>query len=86
MEPSLYILRQMIQNPLEYDPTLCMKESRETEKKEVINYKASLWQSQFEKRLTQLLEEIFNPDEPFRQTEDKFNACRFCQFSTFCGM
>lgn len=86
VEPSLYILRQMIQNPLEYDPTLCMKESRETEKKEVINYKASLWQSQFEERLTQLLEEIFNPDEPFRQTEDKFNACRFCQFSTFCGM
>jgi hypothetical protein len=38
---------------------------------------------EFEKRLHTLLEEIFNPDEVFDQT-DKEEACKICPFTGIC--
>lgn len=40
--------------------------------------------AEFEERLRGLLEEIFNPEVPLRQTDDP-NGCGFCKFTRICG-
>lgn len=39
---------------------------------------------EFEQRLKEKIEEIFNPDKPFVQAEDE-SACKFCNFWRICG-
>ena len=38
----------------------------------------------FESKLSELLSEIFNTDQPFDQTEDE-RRCMFCDFKGICG-
>ena len=38
---------------------------------------------EFETLLGELLDELFNPSIPFRQTEDE-NACTYCDFKLLC--
>ncbi len=43
----------------------------------------SLYETEFRERLVQLLQEIYNPNEPFTQTE--FNSrCAYCDFKRLC--
>lgn len=85
IEPSLYILRQMIQDPNGYDASLYQSQEK-NDKQPIMDYRGSTWQKNFEDRLSSLLEEIFDEHIPFRQTTDKFSNCHFCQFATFCGV
>ena len=41
---------------------------------------------EFTDQLTQLLGEIFNPDVPFRPTEDRSRTCQYCDFRMLCGI
>lgn len=83
IEPSLYILRQMVQDPSLYESSLFLKENTSL-KKEIQKYPNSEWQKTFEQRFSNLLEEIFDEKIPFRQTKDTYNSCRYCQFAEIC--
>ena len=39
---------------------------------------------EFSRQLTALIEEVFNPDEVFKQTED-FSKCSICPYATICS-
>ena len=39
---------------------------------------------EFEKKLAELINEIKNPDMPFKQTEDLDN-CTYCEFKVMCN-
>ncbi|MBT7995493.1 MAG: hypothetical protein HN691_11500, partial [Bacteroidetes bacterium] len=41
-------------------------------------------QSEFESHLKLLLQDIFNPDVSFRQTEDK-KKCEYCPYKGICN-
>ncbi len=51
------------------------------EKEEVTDVSSLL--NEFESRLKLLLEEIFNPQEVFDQTDD-FETCKFCPYREIC--
>ena len=63
-----------------YSPVIEMGEPRQP-KIPVNNF--SLFEDDFRNRLQTLLEEIYNPEEPFMQTEDK-GKCEFCDFRALC--
>ena len=63
-----------------YSPVIEMGEPRQP-KIPVNNF--SLFEDDFRHRLQTLLEEIYNPEEPFMQTEDK-GKCEFCDFRALC--
>ena len=44
----------------------------------------SLLEKEFRERLQQLLHEIFNPETPFRQTENRPDNCKYCDYKQFC--
>lgn len=44
----------------------------------------SVFAEEMDKRLKSLLDEIRNPEVPFRMTEDS-NNCEWCDFKTICG-
>lgn len=39
----------------------------------------------FRQRLNMIINEIFNPDIPFKARPDEENACRYCHLSDLCG-
>ena len=41
-------------------------------------------ETEFRKRLQQLLHEIFNPETPFSQTENRPDNCKYCDYKQFC--
>ena len=43
----------------------------------------AFYEDEFRERLQTLLQEIYNPEEPFTQTEDK-RKCEFCDFRELC--
>lgn len=63
-----------------YSPVIEMGESRQP-KQPVNNF--AFFEDEFRERLKALLEEIYNPQEPFTQTEDK-KKCGMCDFCALC--
>ena len=63
----------------DYNPTVQMGKGKE--KTYVDDF--SLYEREFRERLTALLEEIFNPDTSFNQTED-VSKCEYCDFKDLC--
>ena len=63
-----------------YSPVIEMGEARQP-KIPVNNF--AFYEDEFRERLQNLLQEIYNPEEPFTQTEDK-RKCEFCDFRDLC--
>lgn len=64
----------------EYSPVIEMGEPRKP-KVPVTDF--SQFEAEFREHLQRLLEEIFNPAEPFSQTEER-KKCEFCDFKAMC--
>lgn len=76
--PSLlYIHRAASEN---YSPVICLKEPRKQEQP-VLDF--NIYEEEFREELQRLLEDIFNPDVPFSQTEIE-EKCAYCDFKAFC--
>lgn len=76
--PSLlYIHRAATET---YSPVIQMGESRKP-KEPVEDF--SIYETEFRERLQVLLEDIFNPEIPFTQTEI-VEKCTYCDFKTLC--
>lgn len=73
----LYIHRAASEN---YSPVIEMGEPRKP-KIPVNNF--AFFEDEFRKRLEKLLEEIYNEDEPFTQTDD-IKKCAYCDFKDMC--
>ncbi|WP_294470696.1 PD-(D/E)XK nuclease family protein [uncultured Bacteroides sp.] len=73
----LYIHRASSES---YSPVIEMGEPRKP-KIPVNNF--AFFEDEFRERLQALLEEIFNENEPFRQTED-IKRCAYCDFRAIC--
>jgi ATP-dependent helicase/DNAse subunit B len=63
-----------------YSPVIEMGEAR---KPKIPVDDFSLYESEFRERLQLLLEEIYNPQEPFTQTEH-ITKCQYCNFKAIC--
>ena len=63
-----------------YSPVIEMGEARQP-KIPVNNF--AFYEDEFRERLQNLLQEVYNPEEPFTQTEDK-RKCEFCDFRDLC--
>ena len=64
----------------DYSPVICLKEGR-NEVSQVTDY--SYFDEEFREGLQRLLDEIFNPDIDFTQTEVE-EKCTYCEFKAFC--
>ena len=76
--PSLLYIHRAASD--EYSPVICLKEPR---KPEVPVNDFSVYEKEFREELHQLLEEIFNKELPFMQTEIK-EKCAYCDFKALC--
>ena len=76
--PSLLYIHRAASD--EYSPVICLKEPR---KPEVPVNNFSVYEKEFREELHQLLEEIFNKEVPFVQTEIK-EKCAYCDFKALC--
>ena len=76
--PSLLYIHRAASD--EYSPVICLKEPR---KPEVPVNDFSVYEKEFREELHQLLEEIFNKEVPFVQTEIK-EKCAYCDFKALC--
>lgn len=76
--PSLFYASRMHNNIKKYSPYIC-----ELDTKRVIQ-KYSMVANDFEEQLSALLNELFDPSTPFRQTEDK-DACTRCDYNRICN-
>ncbi|NDW11596.1 PD-(D/E)XK nuclease family protein [Bacteroides sp. 214] len=77
--PSLLYIHRASSD--EYSPVIEMGEPRKP-KIPVTDF--SLYEEEFRKYLCELLEEIFNPQVPFTQTEVKQN-CEYCDYKSICN-
>ena len=76
--PSLlYIHRAASES---YSPVIEMGAPRQP-KVPVNNF--AFYEDEFRERLSALLQEIYNPEEPFTQTEDA-KKCEYCDFKRLC--
>jgi hypothetical protein len=76
VRPVLYYVREM--NDKTYSPLLVDKSSNE----EGAMY--STYREAFESLIAAKLSEVYDPNVPFRQCEDK-KACRYCDYRAVCG-
>ncbi len=77
VHPGLYLLREI--NKENYSPLLRMGEKSDIN--DFLNFHE--YADEFESRLLQLLEELFDPDIPFKQT-NVTERCEYCDFNTLC--
>ncbi|MGC9150912.1 MAG: PD-(D/E)XK nuclease family protein [Microbacter sp.] len=77
IEPGI-ILLQNIFKP-DFNTQILFKNG--TKKEPMVDF--STWKQPFTDQLTALLEEIFDPDIPFRQTDDP-KHCTYCPFINLC--
>ncbi len=78
LAPAVYKLSDFFNK--DFDPTLVEKEGR---KPGVVVDNYQIYKEDFENNLKDLLEEIFNPDIPFRQTEET-ESCQYCAYADIC--
>lgn len=76
--PSLLYIHRAASD--DYSPVICLKETR---KQEIPVTDFSLYEEEFREGLQQLLEEIFNKEIPFQQTEIE-EKCAYCDFKALC--
>ena len=76
--PSLLYIHRAASD--DYSPVICLKEPR---KPEIPVTDFSLYEEEFREELQRLLEEIFNKDIPFSQTEVE-EKCAYCDFKAIC--
>ena len=79
IQPAIYYLRTLFQRS--FNPVVEQKKGRG--KADKVNSFQD-FASDFEGKLRQCLDEIFNPDIPFTQTETG-KACAYCSFRGLCG-
>ncbi|MBQ6940790.1 MAG: PD-(D/E)XK nuclease family protein [Alistipes sp.] len=73
--PTLYFASKMLAD--DYSPKLCDKMA------DCFVERYSDYAEEFERELSSALEQLFNYDEPFRQTED-VDMCKYCDFKSIC--
>ena len=76
--PSLLYIHKAASE--DYSPVICLKEGR-NEVSQVTDF--SYFEEEFREGLQRLLDEIFNPDIDFTQTEVE-EKCTYCEFKAFC--
>ncbi|MFI3258869.1 MAG: PD-(D/E)XK nuclease family protein [Rikenellaceae bacterium] len=79
--PSLYYVRSM--NQPDYSPLLMAIEGEGRDKVRTPIEDYEPYHKQFEELLRVTLEELFNPEVPFRQCEDKA-TCEYCDYNELC--
>lgn len=80
--PSLYFASEMMMD--DYSPLIVEEIKGEDNKKcRTVIESYSMVREPFEAGLTAALEELFNPDIPFRQAED-VDICTYCDFKKIC--
>lgn len=82
VQPMLYVLRKIAVNGLT-PLTLAEKEpgKRAYDKREITDYHTDI--GRVNDRLIDFLDELFDPDTPFRMADDD-HACKFCSFTGIC--
>jgi CRISPR/Cas system-associated exonuclease Cas4 (RecB family) len=73
--PGIYILRNVFED--KFSPSLRCKEDGN----DPVNFRDKI--ERFETKLLELLEEIFNPELPFVQTENE-KSCKYCAYNEIC--
>lgn len=76
--PSLLYIHRAASE--DYSPVICLKEGR-NEAEQVTDF--SMYEEEFREALQKLLDEIFNPEVDFTQTEVE-EKCAYCDFKAFC--
>ena len=76
IQPTLYYIQKSADES--YEPTITVGG-----KGNEVNDFAEQYEKEFRERLQSLLEEIFNPEVPFMQTEIE-DHCKYCDFRQLC--
>jgi ATP-dependent helicase/DNAse subunit B len=79
LSPALYFMRSIYSE--NFDPFITVK--ADSNKNERVN-DVSIFFEEFADLLNQCLSEMFNPDVPFKQTDNEKN-CQYCPFKALCG-
>lgn len=79
LKPTIFNLKEVFND--NFDPYLYQKEGRKTGI-EVLDYKD--YDPDFKSKLKELLEELYNPEIPFDQTE-VLKKCEYCPYKEICG-
>ncbi|UCS93176.1 PD-(D/E)XK nuclease family protein [Echinicola marina] len=79
LKPAIYNLKEIFSN--DFNPYLQLKEGR-GKVEEIDDYRN--YQEEFEQGLKGLLQEIFDDEVPFGQTED-WEKCKYCPYNKICG-
>ncbi len=74
--PALYYVRRM--NRPEYSPELIDRSTG------AVGAGYSTYAADFERLLREKLAELFDPDVPFRATDDTEHTCRYCDYRQIC--
>lgn len=86
MEPHLYFTRSILNNQNEAVTIVDYNKSKHStesfDNQEIQDF--SIFASAFGDALNRVLEEIFDPNVPFTQT-DEAHACQYCHFADLCG-
>ena len=79
LKPAIFNLKEIFSD--EFDPYLHLKENRKAGI-ELNDYRD--YEEEYTTGLKGLLEELYNPEVPFSQTED-LNKCKYCPYKEICG-
>ncbi|MDN3668043.1 PD-(D/E)XK nuclease family protein [Echinicola jeungdonensis] len=79
LKPAIYNLREIFGD--DFNPYLQLKPEKGP-KVEVNDYRD--YEVDFERGLKRLFEEIFDPEQPFDQTDD-LDKCNYCPYKDICG-
>jgi ATP-dependent helicase/DNAse subunit B len=79
LKPALFNFKEIFQE--DFNPYLQQKEPRATAV-EVADYRS--YQSDYESGLRTMLEEMYDPEVPFSQT-DNVDKCKYCAYVGICG-
>jgi CRISPR/Cas system-associated exonuclease Cas4 (RecB family) len=79
IKPALFYVRTM--NTPEYSETVKLKENRQTV--EINEENINIFEEQLISEIKLLIEEIFNEDIPFTQTNNK-ETCNYCSYKEIC--
>ena len=79
LKPALFNFKEIFKD--DFNPYLQQKNSR-SNKTEVQDY--ADYQTSYESGLKNLLEEVYNPEVPFTQTEE-LKKCTYCAYTEICG-
>lgn len=79
LKPAIFNLREIFSE--DFNPYLQLREPRK-QGKELNDYRE--YKEEYEAELKGLLEEMYDPETPFSQTED-LKKCEYCPYKEICG-